>query len=196
MDASPELVRFDQLPPERWRNDGGWTREVARSGDGDDWMWRMSIAEVESDGPFSRFEGIDREIVLLSGAGMTLDFGEGMAIDLTPASPNWRFAGEMPVDCRLLSGPTRDFNLMWRRGHVDAELWVKPHAGESTQFAAAGETWALHVASGEGRLPDAGDTELRAGDTLILHEDGTRRSQRIVLDGVLIAVRLREVVAP
>ena len=35
----------------RWKNDGGWTTEIARSG-GDDFRWRIRIAEIESDGPF------------------------------------------------------------------------------------------------------------------------------------------------
>lgn len=191
MDPATELLRFDQLQPTRWRNDGGWTREIARGGTGDDWLWRLSLAEVESDGAFSRFEGVEREIVLLSGAGMTLDFGGGLDVALDAASPRWHFSGESAVDCRLHAGPTRDFNLMWRRGLVDAELWLKEHAGESTQFAAAGETWALHLVAGAGRLPDAGDADFLPGDTLLMHDDGSRRSHRIVMDGRLIAVRLR-----
>jgi hypothetical protein len=34
----------------------------------DAFLWRVSIADVERDGPFSRFPGIDRTIVLLEGA--------------------------------------------------------------------------------------------------------------------------------
>lgn len=195
MESGIELIRYAQCARQRWRNDGGWTREIARSNDGDDWAWRLSIAEVERDGPFSRFEGVDREIVLLSGTGMVLDFGSELEVALTPSSPRWRFAGEATVDCRLPDGSTRDFNLMWRRGLAEADLSLRDHEGESTVFAAAGETLVLHIASGQGRLPDAAGTTLSAGDTLLMHDDGTRRSLRLEADAHLIQVRLWPLVA-
>ena len=37
----------------------------------DDFDWRLSLAQVDRDGPFSRFDNVDRTLVLLSGA-MTL----------------------------------------------------------------------------------------------------------------------------
>ncbi|MBS0193963.1 MAG: HutD family protein [Proteobacteria bacterium] len=84
----------------RWRNGGGWTREiasgrmpvesVATSMPTGDWDWRLSIAEIERDGPFSEFAGCDRVLVLLSGNGMRLNFtGTGVAgaghVDANPA---------------------------------------------------------------------------------------------------------------
>lgn len=196
MESNVELIRYAQGARQRWRNDGGWTREIARSGDAEDWAWRVSIAEVERDGPFSRFEGVEREIVLLSGTRMVLDFGAGMEVALTATTPRWRFTGEAQVDCRLPDGPTRDFNLMWRRALVEAELSLHEHEGESTVFAAAGETLLLHLASGQGRLPDAAGTALAAGDTLLMHDDGTRRGLRLEADARLIQVRLWPLAVP
>ena len=34
--------------------------------------WRVSVADVAADGPFSRFPGVDRVLVLIAGAGMRL----------------------------------------------------------------------------------------------------------------------------
>ena len=190
MQSAVEMIRCMQGERQRWRNGGGWTREIARSNEGDDWAWRVSVAEVECDGPFSQFEGVEREIVLLSGRGMVLDFGPGMEVPLTAASPRWRFAGEARVDCRLLGGPTRDFNLMWQRGLMEADLSLRDHEGESTVLAAAGQTLVLHLASGQGRLPDSAGAALTAGDTLLMQDDGTRRSLRLEADARVIQIRL------
>ena len=189
--SEPHFLRLDQANRQRWRNDGGWTREIARAGDADNWQWRLSIAEVESDGPFSRFPGIEREIVLLNGAGMALDFGEGEVAMLSPESPRLRFAGERAIDSRLIDGPTTDFNLMWARAQVEAELWLRPLVGAVSLFAEPGETWVMHQVAGESRWLDAGGVHLAAGDTAILADDGQRRRQRIDATGSGILIRLR-----
>ena len=56
-----------------WRNGGGVTTEIAIAPDGaglvgERFLYRVSIADVMSDGPFSRFEGYDRHIMLPAGA--------------------------------------------------------------------------------------------------------------------------------
>lgn len=186
------ILRYEEATPQRWRNDGGWTREIARGGEGDDWDWRVSIADVEADGPFSRFPGIEREIVLLSGAGMHFDFTDGETFDLTPETPRLRFDGDRALESRLLDGPTRDFNLMWARARIDADLWLRPMVGDSVLFAEKGETWFLHMASGSARLPDAGDQALAAGDTLVMNAGEGRVGQRVAATGLAIFVRLRE----
>ncbi|AXA84570.1 hypothetical protein DCD74_07630 [Lysobacter oculi] len=189
--TSIDIIRYQDATPQRWRNDGGWTREVARGGKGDIWDWRISIAEVEADGPFSRFPGIEREIVLLSGAGMHFDFEDGEAFALTPETPRLRFSGDRALDSRLIDGPTRDFNLMWARDRIDAGLWLRPMVGDSVLFAEPGETWALHMASGSARLPDAGDHALAAGDTLVMTAGEGRVGQRVAATGLAIIVRIR-----
>ena len=191
VNESAQLIRLADATRQRWRNDGGWTREIHREGGAEDWSWRLSIAEVEADGPFSRFPGIDREIVLLSGAGMRLQF-DGRAVELVPEAPRLRFAGEAAVDCTLLDGPTTDFNLMWSREHVQADSWLRPLVGGSVLSADAGETWVVHLLAGQLRPQDAADTAaLAPGDTLILRTDGQRRRQRIEAAGTALFVRLR-----
>ena len=70
-----ERLALSSLPATPWKNGGGTTREIAAFPPGaglDDFGWRLSVAEVERDGPFSVFSGVDRTIVLLDGAGMRL----------------------------------------------------------------------------------------------------------------------------
>jgi len=122
------LQRFDRatLPATRWKNGGGVTREIVCNPPGaglDGFDWRVSIAEVAGDGPFSAFQRVDRVITLLEGAGMRLHATDGRfdhRLD-QPLVP-FAFAGEAPVQCELLAGACQDFNVMTRRGRCRAEV--------------------------------------------------------------------------
>ncbi|PPT97512.1 HutD/Ves family protein [Xanthomonas arboricola] len=83
-DLSSRVIPATEYRRERWRNQLGWTREILRLGDADAWSLRLSIAEIGQDAAFSAFPGIDRELVLLHGNGMRLQFGDaasGMGSD-------------------------------------------------------------------------------------------------------------------
>ncbi|MER6303917.1 HutD family protein [Kitasatospora sp. NPDC001539] len=119
-----QLLRADERPATPWLNGGGVTREVAGfpAGAGlDGFDWRVSLADVASAGPFSRFPGIDRVITLVEGAGMALTVDGGEQVIDAPFRP-FAFAGDATTDCRLLGGPVVDFNVMTRRGRVEATV--------------------------------------------------------------------------
>lgn len=78
-DLSSRVIPATEYRRERWRNQLGWTREILRLGDADAWSLRLSIAEIEQDAAFSAFPGIDRELVLLHGNGMRLQFGDAVS---------------------------------------------------------------------------------------------------------------------
>jgi environmental stress-induced protein Ves len=109
-----------------WKNGGGRTSEIALyppDATSDAFDWRVSVADVAANGPFSRFPGVDRTIVLIAGAGMRLD-GDGHAAELrTPFEP-YAFSGDDAIVCTLLAGPVRDFNLMLRRGRARGHVAV------------------------------------------------------------------------
>ncbi|MDO8252256.1 MAG: HutD family protein, partial [Rhodoferax sp.] len=69
------LVQLADAVPRPWRNGGGVTRELLAWPQADDWIWRMSVAEVAHSGPFSRFEGVQRWFAVLGGAGVRLSVG-------------------------------------------------------------------------------------------------------------------------
>src|SRR3546814_5880552 len=142
---------------ERGRNGLAWTREVhaQRPRPGGDWAWRLSIAEIERDAPFSAFPGVDRELVLLHGNGLRLRFDDGESHLLGPPHGRLRFAGERPLTGELVAGPTHDFNLMWRRDAVAAELLHRPLVGPMVFFAEPGPSWALHLLAGGARVGGA-----------------------------------------
>lgn len=125
MPAAAQRFDLRTLPPQRWKNGAGTTREIAVEPAGagtDGFDWRLSIAEVEHDAPFSAFPGVDRCIVLLGGAGMALQPEDGTAAHaLRPLQP-WTFPGERAIEARLTAGPCSDFNVMTRRGRWRADV--------------------------------------------------------------------------
>ena len=169
---------------ERWRNERGWTREVYRHPEGvTDWQWRVSIAEIDQDAPFSAFPGCDRELVLLLGEGMRLVFDDGEVATLMPPHDRLRFAGERPLHAELLDGPTHDFNLMWRRDAVQATLLHRPLVGPMVFFAEPGVTWLLYLMQGEARFKDLKrPLHLAQGDSVLLMQDPEGPS-RLILEG-------------
>lgn len=110
---APALRWLYNAPEARWRNGGGLTRELLAVPAGDAWRWRISVAEVLADGPFSAYPGVQRWIALIEGAGMELDFDGKVQRRLQNHTP-LRFDGARAPTCRLLAGPTQDLNLMLR----------------------------------------------------------------------------------
>jgi len=112
------VIRNRDLVRVPWKNGGGTTAEVAAYPEGstfDTFGWRVSMADVASDGPFSRFPGIDRTLILVEGEGIELDV-EGIVYPLDRATPKLSFSGDDITAGRLPSGPIRDLNVMTRRG--------------------------------------------------------------------------------
>jgi len=125
--ATP-FERFDlhTITPQPWKNGAGLTREIAFGGpSAAEFDWRISVAEVAHDAPFSAFPGIDRCITLLQGAGMRLRADDGH-LDHTLSTPlaPFCFSGDMPLTATLLGGACSDFNVMTRRGRCRSEVDV------------------------------------------------------------------------
>jgi environmental stress-induced protein Ves len=141
-----------------WRNGGGSTTEIVLApGDDARFLYRVSIADVAADGPFSRFDGYERHVVVLEGAGMTLDAGPHGALALPPLSPV-TFSGDWDVHGALVSGAVRDFNLIVDRAHASGTVAVRDVTAPETIAVARGETCVVHVISGGAGIAAAGDT--------------------------------------
>jgi uncharacterized protein len=116
-----------------WKNGGGRTTEIAAyppDGVLERFIWRASIADIERNGPFSAFPGVDRTLVLLQGAGLVLT-GVGEALEVRAHYEPVSFAGDISLECTLTAGPVRDFNLMVRRTQARGELAVVSGSAEA-----------------------------------------------------------------
>ncbi len=189
MSAQVRLIRAGDTRRTRWKNDGGWTTELASDPPARDghaiaegFRWRVSIADIERNGPFSTFPGVERDLLLLAGNGLELDIDDAAPLRIDRRFEQVHFAGEQDVRCRLLAGPTRDFNVMARRDAVHAEVVARPLAGSMLVFREAGTTALVHVLAGDVELHiDDQAIGAATGETLLLDAGSTR--QRIQLEG-------------
>ncbi|THA56603.1 HutD family protein [Streptomyces sp. A1136] len=120
------VLRAAGRPAAPWKNGGGVTREIAAWPEGagmEDFLWRVSLADVTADGPFSVFPGVDRVLTLAEGAGMVLTVG-GVRRLVDERFVPQHFPGGRPTECRLLGGPVVNFNVMYRGQAVEAEVAV------------------------------------------------------------------------
>jgi environmental stress-induced protein Ves len=177
------------LPAVPWKNGGGATRNLAIEPEGagfEDFLWRVSIADVGQSGTFSLFPGVDRTIVLLDGDGMMLHAGGGAEFALTAPFAPYTFRGEDSIEARLIGGPTRDFNVMVRRGLASAvvESWQVP----AELSRAAGEA-VFYCPRGSFRLfpdDDAGVLLLAGGALRVSGATAGTRLVPVTSDAVLI----------
>lgn len=136
--AEVHLYRAADYPRMPWRNGGGTTQEVACNAGGSTaaFDWRLSIADVAQDGGFSAFTGYQRIITVLEGQGIQLTVD---GLEQTPLAPRqaYAFAGDAQVQCRLLNGPIRDFNLIYAPARYHARL----------QWVAGAGPWIFHSAA-------------------------------------------------
>lgn len=149
------------LPATPWKNGGGLTREIVCQPEGasvQDFDWRVSLAQIAANGPFSAFPGIDRVITLLEGDGVRLgaanagpapeqpleqplDHRPNHQLDHlldTPWAP-FAFPGEVAIEARLLGGPCLDLNVMTRREVCQARVQVLRQRARGQDLAGADE---------------------------------------------------------
>ena len=112
------LIPFAGLSPTPWKNGGGITTEIAIGPPGaglQHFAWRISLATISHNGPFSRFAGVDRTLALIDGPGFTLDIDGERHLLLDIDDGTIAFAGEATVTATIDGAPTTDFNVMTRR---------------------------------------------------------------------------------
>jgi environmental stress-induced protein Ves len=169
-----------------WKNGGGMTYEIASfpvTGTTlEHFAWRISMAEVASDGPFSTFPGIDRSLAVITGAGLQLAIDGQPEIAVTSATEPVAFAADVATASRLIAGAVTDCNVMTRRGLWRHRLQRFTLTGERAFRRTADVTMLLvcdkmlEVSSGGGRLT------ANARDALVL-DATTDAAQIITLKG-------------
>jgi hypothetical protein len=148
------LLRTADVAGQPWRNGGGITRELLALPAGEHWRVRVSVADVDIDGPFSAFDGVERWFAVVDGAGVFLTI-DGAEHRCRADGDALAFDGAARTTCRLIDGPTRDLNLMLRgvRGGLDrvvaGAVW-QPRVRQCGLYATATGS----VTSGDDRSPE------------------------------------------
>jgi hypothetical protein len=172
-----------------WKNGGGTTTEALILPAGaslDDFEVRVSMARVDADGPFSKFLGIDRTLVVTDGAGLTLETSDGADVTLDQESAPFSFTGGDPIQATLVAGPVSDFNMMTRRSvlrHRAGKITLE--GDEPRTFACSGELALLLVLAGSVVAKDErAAVSLARGEMLTLAPaDGQVRVEPVAAQG-------------
>jgi hypothetical protein len=164
------------VTPEPWKNGGGVTRTLSVDAAQQPPRWRVSVADIDRDGPYSRYPGYDRVSVVLSGGGVELveDVADAERITLAPGVAT-AFAGDAAFKSHLLNGPVRVLNLFVLRGAAAASVVcvgggkAAVEAGGLTQDGVATHTLRIIVAAQAGHLIHAAEAGvvLAAGDYIV-----------------------------
>ncbi len=150
-----------------WANGGGVTSEIAVSPEDADmhaFDWRVSMADIAHSGPFSSLPGVDRILLLIEGEGMSLTI-DGASVEVTSDEPV-TFRGESVVEGWLDEGPTRDLNLMTRRGRCRGDMYLATDPIVNVELL-ADATQLVVVVAGEWAV--AGES-FSIGDCVIVDE--------------------------
>ena len=110
-----KVVRSEEVAPQPWANGGGTTRELLVADDG---SWRISLADVSRDGPFSSFPGRRRLLTVVDGPVLALVV-DGVDHVVEPHRP-FAFSGDAVVEAAVPEGPVRALNVV-------ADPAVSPH---------------------------------------------------------------------
>jgi hypothetical protein len=131
------IIRQSSFAAVPWKNGGGVTHEAIRvPADGDSFLWRVSVAQIDASGPFSDFAAYRRFMVLLKGGGVVLRFS-GRAVREGACEPQPRvrelrkvgdmeeFDGGLATHCDLVNGSCVDLNLMVAKTLADVRARVE-----------------------------------------------------------------------
>ena len=163
-----------------WANGLGTSYEVASDRNVDDvWTWRVAIAPVVLDGPFSVLPGVDRQLVVINGEGMTLSI-DGEIVECPPGRVV-RFSGDSVTIAQLVDGPVIDLGLMTVRGLVTGSMVVVGDVGDVVESD-------VLVAIGDAVFEDEHGRQYRLGikDALL----DVRGHQFAMLSGLAIAIQV------
>lgn len=130
-----------------WKDGGGVTEQIAiepadatlASG----FLWRLSMARVERSGPFSRFDGYDRTLLLLEGSGLELEFAGHGRVRLDTLLEPIAFSGDWEAHATLRKGPVRDLGIISDRARVHPEVRVVALGPEPIPVHPASTAWVI-----------------------------------------------------
>lgn len=148
-----------------WANGRGTSFEIASDrNEAGEWSWRLAMAPVNEDGPFSRIECVNRFLAVVQGNGMLLTV-DRKKLQCLPMQVV-RFRGDAITEAALTDGPIMDINLMIRRKEADGDMTLVSESG-SLNVAS------IIVAIGGSAQVECGDStiELEPHDS-ILEGDG------------------------
>jgi environmental stress-induced protein Ves len=147
------LIRKQDYRIVKWKNGRGQSFEIALFPPeavfpNDPFIWRLSLAEVTENGPFSEFPGYDRYLTLVEGTSVKLDFQEQRPKVTLKRGDLHHFSGELKASAEQVLTTITDLNLLYKRQEVRAHFEVIQISNKPRSFHLEGRIAFLFVVSG------------------------------------------------
>ncbi len=185
-----KIIPPDQFRKSLWKNGKGETTELAINPGGtlESFQWRISIASVIEDGPFSDFPGFERNLILIQGNGIELVHDTGKTSRLENILDIANFDGGSKTHGALISGPITDFNLMNRSSHFHAQVDTYVDR-QSVRLMSCDQGFVFCLEHSAGLIePNYPETRVLPGNHLLQFDQGSKDVQ--VLGEKMIVIHL------
>lgn len=184
-----EKAMFRDMP---WANGMGVTTELYahKNEQSDCILWRISMASVSSDGPFSHFAGYDRILVLIEGPGLRLSHQDGTEHCLTSAYQLATFPADVATHAALIDGPVQDFNVITDRSAYKPTVTVV--SSDSNRVSIDADVLAVYAVDDNLLIadPDRHSHPVQKGDLLLV--DAPRQGNWSFSDATAIVTQLSQ----
>lgn len=170
-----------------WANGLGSTVELYRREDEvGRLLIRLSVADVVADGPFSSLPSIDRVLTLIQGDGFDLDFAGAAPPAPARLFQPVAFSGDWQTSAINLKGPSRDFNLMTKRGAFSCDV-IHLGTGTHTINTADMTLTALYMVAGDANIT-VSSTAAKAGEMLLVEAE-KHLTARVSGDAIVVQLK-------
>lgn len=183
-----QIIQLRNISSTRWKNGGGETREIYKLLNKNmELFFRISVANIESDGPFSVYPNINRTLCLLQGNGIDLTFNHAQSFILKHALEFISFPGTDTIDCKLINGPVQDFNIMIdpMYGDFDVKAYDLNTRDKKMNLSLSQKTF-LFIAEGKIRL----NQDIISEKSMIIFENENQLDYSIIENTKLIQINL------
>lgn len=172
-----------------WQNGAGLTRQIAifpTDADINNFIWRISVAEIKGDSEYSQFADARRTQMLLSGDGVELSLPHEVCV-LNIQYQSIEFIGNDTMSCRTLNGPCQVLNVMVRQGIEKSEI-VVIHGTLNKLLDHMPRVF--YIAQGEYDvvIPRHKNITLRTGDALLLTANQFKFNSVATSNSVIIEI--------
>lgn len=171
-----------------WKNGKGKTKEIAifphdATLAQDNFLWRISSAEVTSASSFSKFIGCNRHLIVWKG--------EGLRLNESILKPNtlFSFSGEDDIGADIINNiPVIDFGIIYKKEKIDAKLEILHLSSRKENLALDFKTSLFFLADGDCCF---NHLKLEIGDSIYI-EDEESTSVVIFKKAVLYKVTITQ----
>jgi uncharacterized protein len=183
-----------------WKNGRGVTYEIGRGWLGHGahpdgvYHWRLSVAEITEPADFSAFDGYERFLGVIEGAGIMMTVPGEAAPRSIPCFGSVVFDGAHAVRARPMDGPTRDINLMVLRAQArfEAEITERPTKILKPDPAAALNLFVCLRGSARIHTPEHPEQTLQLHDSLLVagSDPDSKLTLLAAAEGVIFGARI------